>query len=153
MGLRGRWDRNRTCNLRCWSLLPFVQQRSRKYKTGLKIAHFDGPTCQEVHQSSPEFTSVEVKIGVKTNWIFHFRLDATWRCRCQEVKQNLSMLANSYKDVSALNVRPWPTAVTHGIFYVGPSSPAMRVCGRDVIARWINSASSLCKRSETVRPP
>jgi hypothetical protein len=38
---QGRWDRNRTCILQFWSLLPFV------------------------HQRSPEFTSVGVNIGVK----------------------------------------------------------------------------------------
>jgi hypothetical protein len=31
-GLRGRWDRNRTCSLRFWSLLPFVQTRPRLSK-------------------------------------------------------------------------------------------------------------------------
>jgi hypothetical protein len=49
----GRWDRNRTCNLRLWSLLPFVQGRSGKYTRCLEIAHFDGPKYQEVHKSSP----------------------------------------------------------------------------------------------------
>ena len=38
----GRWDRNRTGNLRLWSLLPFVQQRSETYTKGLEMAHFDG---------------------------------------------------------------------------------------------------------------
>src|SRR5262245_10805179 len=54
---RGRWDRNRTCTLRLWSLLPFVQLRSGAYTRGLKIAHFDGPTCLEVHQRSPALGS------------------------------------------------------------------------------------------------
>ena len=55
--VRGRWDRNRTCNLRFWSLLPFVQERSGKYTKGLEMAHFDGPKYQEVHQRSPALGS------------------------------------------------------------------------------------------------
>jgi hypothetical protein len=39
--LQGRWDRNRTGNLRLWSLLPFVQGRSGAYTSTLEIAHFD----------------------------------------------------------------------------------------------------------------
>jgi hypothetical protein len=57
----GRWDRNRVCTLRFWSLLPFVQLRSAKYTNGLEMALFDGPKCLEV---PPTFTGVEVKIGV-----------------------------------------------------------------------------------------
>src|SRR5262245_1229409 len=53
----GRWDRNRTCTLRLWSLLPFVQGRSRTYTNTLEIAHFVGPKCQEVHQRSPALGS------------------------------------------------------------------------------------------------
>src|SRR5262249_1317634 len=59
---RGRWDRNRTCNLRFWSLLPFVQLRSGTFTSPLKMAHFEGPKYQEVHQCSP---ASGVKIGVK----------------------------------------------------------------------------------------
>jgi len=51
-GLAGRWDRNRTCNLRFWSLLPFVQERSGKYTKGLEMAHFDGPKYVDVQQRS-----------------------------------------------------------------------------------------------------
>jgi hypothetical protein len=51
--LSGRWDRNRTCTLRFWSLLPFVQQRSGKYTTSLETAYFDAPKYMDVHQSSP----------------------------------------------------------------------------------------------------
>jgi hypothetical protein len=54
---KGRWDRNRTCNLRFWSLLPFVQGRSGTYTKALKSAHFDGPKCVEVHQRSPALGS------------------------------------------------------------------------------------------------
>jgi hypothetical protein len=50
---RGRWDRNRTCNLRLWSLLPFVQLRSGMYTKWLKVAHFECPKCQEVLQGLP----------------------------------------------------------------------------------------------------
>jgi hypothetical protein len=56
--LSGRWDRNRTCTLRLWSLLPYVQGRSRKYTKGLKMGHFDGPKYVEVHQSSPALGSI-----------------------------------------------------------------------------------------------
>jgi hypothetical protein len=63
---RGRWDRNRTCNLRFWSLLPFVQGRSRAYTKGLKIGHFDVPKCVEVHQRSPALGS---KLGSKQSSI------------------------------------------------------------------------------------
>src|SRR5262245_51692895 len=47
--LWGRWDRNRTCSLRFWSLLPSVQQRSGAYTSRLEVAHFDGPKYQDVH--------------------------------------------------------------------------------------------------------
>jgi hypothetical protein len=40
---RGRWDRNRTGNLRFWSTLPFVHQRSATYTSTLNIAHCVGP--------------------------------------------------------------------------------------------------------------
>jgi hypothetical protein len=56
-GFSGRWDRNRTGTLRFWSLLPHVQLHSRKYTRGLNFAHFDAPTCQDVHQSSPALGS------------------------------------------------------------------------------------------------
>jgi hypothetical protein len=51
------WDRNRTCKLRFWSLLPFVQRRSGEYTSNLEIAHFVGPMRQDVHQRSPAFAS------------------------------------------------------------------------------------------------
>src|SRR5262245_15069509 len=54
---RGRWDRNRTCTLRCWSLLPYVQHRSGAYTSMLEMAHFDGPECQDVPQRSPSLGS------------------------------------------------------------------------------------------------
>jgi len=54
----GRWDRNRTCNLRFWSLLPFVQGRSGTYTKGLKTGHFDGSKYVEVHQRSPALGSI-----------------------------------------------------------------------------------------------
>ena len=53
----GRWDRNRTGNLRFWSLLLFVQLRSRKYTKGLEMGQFDGPKYVEVHQRSPALGS------------------------------------------------------------------------------------------------
>src|SRR5262249_7268057 len=56
-GLTDRWDRNRTCALRLWSLLPFVQQRSGTYTKGLKSAHFDTPKYVDVHQRSPALGS------------------------------------------------------------------------------------------------
>jgi hypothetical protein len=56
-GFAGRWDRNRTCTLRFWSLLPFVQQRSGTYTNTLEIGHFDGPKYQDVHQRSPALGS------------------------------------------------------------------------------------------------
>jgi hypothetical protein len=49
----GSWDRNRTGALRFWSPLPFVRERSGTYTSRLKIAHFDGVKCLEVHQRSP----------------------------------------------------------------------------------------------------
>jgi hypothetical protein len=55
--VRGRWDRNRTCNLRFWSLLPFVQQRSGTYTNTLEMSHFDGPKYVDVHQRSPALGS------------------------------------------------------------------------------------------------
>jgi hypothetical protein len=60
----GRWDRNRTCTLRFWSLLPVVQQRSGKYTSRLEIAHFVSPKYVEVHQSSPALGS---KLGSTTS--------------------------------------------------------------------------------------
>jgi hypothetical protein len=47
---RGGWDRSRTCTLRFWSLLPFVQQRSGTYTNGLEIANFDSPKYVDVHR-------------------------------------------------------------------------------------------------------
>jgi hypothetical protein len=55
--LRGRWDWNRTGALRLWSLLPFVQQRPGTYMSAHEIAHFRGPKCVEVYQSSPALGS------------------------------------------------------------------------------------------------
>ena len=70
--VRGRWDRNRTCNLRFWSLLPFVQQRSGKYTNRLEMAHFDGPKYVEVHQRSPALGST---LGSsRGKWVFFYRL-------------------------------------------------------------------------------
>ena len=54
---RGKWDRNRTCNLRFWSLLPYVQQRSGTYTSPLEIGLLDGPTCLDVPQRSPALGS------------------------------------------------------------------------------------------------
>jgi hypothetical protein len=50
-GLAGRWDRNGTCTLRFWNLLPFVQERSGKYTSRLEITHFDGPKYVEVRDT------------------------------------------------------------------------------------------------------
>jgi hypothetical protein len=50
-GLKDSWDRNRTCTLRFWRPLPYVQQRSGAYTSRLEMAYFDGPKYQEVHQS------------------------------------------------------------------------------------------------------
>ena len=55
-GLEGRWDRNRTCNLRLRSLLPFVQGRSRNgwkltfvgVENTVKVTNY-----VDVHQLSP----------------------------------------------------------------------------------------------------
>src|SRR5262249_18413325 len=44
-------------DLQFWSLLPFVQLRSGKYKGTLEMAHFDGPNCQDVHQRAPALES------------------------------------------------------------------------------------------------
>jgi len=49
----GRWDRNRTCNLRVWSLLPYVRERSGAYTKWLETAHFDARKYVDVPQSSP----------------------------------------------------------------------------------------------------
>jgi hypothetical protein len=57
-GFSGRWDRNRAGALRLWSLLPFVQERSGAYTSALKMAHSDGPKCQEVQQRSPALGSI-----------------------------------------------------------------------------------------------
>ena len=62
--LEGRWDRNRTCNLRSWSALPFVQHRSGTYTRCLEMPYFDLRKCVDVHQSSTAFTGVGVNIGV-----------------------------------------------------------------------------------------
>ena|GEM_PF-5751361 len=56
-GFSGRWDGNRTCNLRFWSLPPFIQQCSGTYTSGLESAHFDGPKYQNVYLSSPALGS------------------------------------------------------------------------------------------------
>jgi hypothetical protein len=50
-------ERNRAYNLRLWSLLPFVQLRSRKYTGILETAHFGGPKYQDVHHRSPALAS------------------------------------------------------------------------------------------------
>jgi hypothetical protein len=54
---QGRWCSKRTGDLRCWSLPPFVQVRSRKYTSTLKAAYFDAPKYQEVSQRSPALGS------------------------------------------------------------------------------------------------
>jgi len=54
---KGRWDRNRTCNLRLWSLLPSVQQRSGTYLNGLEMGHFAGDKYVDVRQRSPALGS------------------------------------------------------------------------------------------------
>jgi hypothetical protein len=56
-GLSGRWDRSRTGALRLWSLLPSVQPRSGTYTSTLKVAHFEDPTCLDVHHRSPALGS------------------------------------------------------------------------------------------------
>jgi len=51
--LKGRWDRNRTCHLRVWSLLPYVQQRSGRYANRLEIGPLAGAKYVEVRERSP----------------------------------------------------------------------------------------------------
>jgi len=62
----GRWDRNRTCNLRLWSLLPFVQQRSGKYTNSPEMPHLAGAKYVGVHQSSPALGSKQPDILLST---------------------------------------------------------------------------------------
>src|SRR5262249_2529959 len=61
-GVSGRWDTNRTCTRRVWSLPPFVPQRSGPYTNTLDTAHSDGP---KVRRSPPTFTGVGLNIGVR----------------------------------------------------------------------------------------
>jgi hypothetical protein len=88
-GLAGRWDRDRTCALRLWSQLPFVQGRSGTYTSSLEMAHFDRPKYQEVHQSSPALGST---LGsMRSNRTLYFRLDAAGgRASRTEVESRLT---------------------------------------------------------------
>src|SRR5690242_15720674 len=85
---RGRWDRDRTCNLRFWSLLPFVQGRSRKYTMGLKMAYFDGPKYVEVHQRSSALGS---KLG-SMQPVIPISTRCHLECWGQELKEELGRL-------------------------------------------------------------
>jgi hypothetical protein len=101
-GFSGRWDRNRTCTLRFWSLLPFVQERSGTYTTGLKIAHFGALKYQEVPQRSPALGStLGSNYGNETSFV-HTNLQPVLVRR--EVRTNLKSLISLMEFLSELNL-------------------------------------------------